>query len=202
MRNLYLIRHGSTEANEKWLYCGQTDIPLSADGRAELKKKKRLETYPDMTGVRAYTSGLIRTEETLNILFGSLPHYALKELAEINFGIFEMKSYDSLKDTEIYQKFITGDYEANVAPGGESGNMMRDRVLKKLDELLDKDGDLLLVIHGGPIVSIMQHFFPEMNYNRYQWQPKGGEGYAVVMDGKRPVSFTPLPVKDDNSRVS
>jgi len=36
---LILIRHGKTEANEKHLYCGSTDIPLSDGGKAELIEK-------------------------------------------------------------------------------------------------------------------------------------------------------------------
>ena len=35
--SIYLIRHGKTEANEKRLYCGSTDLPLSEKGRAELR---------------------------------------------------------------------------------------------------------------------------------------------------------------------
>ena len=31
--SIYLIRHGKTEANEKHLYCGSTDLPLSEKGR-------------------------------------------------------------------------------------------------------------------------------------------------------------------------
>ena len=34
---IYLIRHGKTEANEKRLYCGSTDLPLSEAGREELR---------------------------------------------------------------------------------------------------------------------------------------------------------------------
>ena len=37
---IYLIRHGKTEANEKHLYCGSTDLPLSDVG------KKRYEWQP------------------------------------------------------------------------------------------------------------------------------------------------------------
>ena len=33
MRALYLLRHGVTEANEKRLYGGSTDSPLSENGR-------------------------------------------------------------------------------------------------------------------------------------------------------------------------
>ena len=35
---VYLIRHGKTEANEKRLYCGSTDLPLSEKGREELNR--------------------------------------------------------------------------------------------------------------------------------------------------------------------
>ena len=35
---IYLIRHGKTEANEKHLYCGSTDLPLSEAGKEELCK--------------------------------------------------------------------------------------------------------------------------------------------------------------------
>ena len=35
--SIYLIRHGRTEANEKWLYCGSTDLSLSEKGRKELE---------------------------------------------------------------------------------------------------------------------------------------------------------------------
>ena len=36
MKRCMLIRHGRTEANEKWLYCGSTDLSLSDAGREEL----------------------------------------------------------------------------------------------------------------------------------------------------------------------
>ena len=35
---IYLIRHGKTEANERHLYCGSTDLSLSDTGRAELQQ--------------------------------------------------------------------------------------------------------------------------------------------------------------------
>ena len=44
MSEIYLIRHGSTEANERHLYCGASDLPLSERGRRELEVLKPL--YP------------------------------------------------------------------------------------------------------------------------------------------------------------
>ena len=34
---IYLIRHGRTEANDRHLYCGSTDLPLSREGAEELR---------------------------------------------------------------------------------------------------------------------------------------------------------------------
>ena len=66
---VYLIRHGKTEANEKRLYCGSSDLGLSEKGRAELS-----QLHYDLTNVRFLTSGMKRTNETLNILFGDVPY--------------------------------------------------------------------------------------------------------------------------------
>lgn len=37
---ILLLRHGITEANEKHLYCGSTDLPLSPGGRAALRRQE------------------------------------------------------------------------------------------------------------------------------------------------------------------
>ena len=64
---IYLIRHGKTEANERRLYCGSTDLPLSRQGAAELA-----QLHYDIQNVRFLTSGMKRTNETLRILFGDV----------------------------------------------------------------------------------------------------------------------------------
>ena len=95
---LYLIRHGKTQANEQHLYCGSTDIPLSQSGKRELADKK-YSIGPDCEFV---TSGMQRTNETLKILFGDVKFTVDKRFREIDFGIFEMKSYEQLKDDESF----------------------------------------------------------------------------------------------------
>ena len=37
-----LIRHGLTEANDKGIYIGRTDYPLSANGESELCSKMEM----------------------------------------------------------------------------------------------------------------------------------------------------------------
>lgn len=182
MSTLYLIRHGKTSANEAHLYCGSTDLPLSEGGRQELKTL----TY-DIHPQVIITSGMKRTEETLNILFGELPHDVSREFREIDFGIFEMKSYEDLKEDPDYQAWITGDNFRNVPPEGESGLQMQERILKALEPVLRSNQDTLIVTHGGVIAAILQSLFPEEEKNLYSWQPKPGHGYEITGHHYRPI---------------
>lgn len=173
-----LIRHGRTEANEKWLYCGSTDLRLNDAGRKELLTLRREAAYPSAAGLRFITSGMRRTDETLALLFGEREHMALPAFREMDFGVFEMRSYEAMKEDPEYLAWITGDNTANVCPGGESGRMMEERVLFAW-HVLEAGPDVLLVTHGGPIAAIMAELFPEEGKNRYEWQPKNGRGFLL-----------------------
>ena len=170
-----LIRHGKTEANEKRLYCGSTDLSLSETGRAELE-----QLHYDMKNVRFVTSGMKRANETLRILFGDVPFEVEPRFREVDFGIFEMHNYAELKDTPAYQAWLTGDNEANVPPQGESGAQMKERVLAAFSEISE---DSCIITHGGVIAAIMEQLFPNENKNRYEWQPKNGCGYVIRDNG-------------------
>lgn len=171
---IYLIRHGKTRANEAHLYCGSTDLPLSEAGKAELVK-----LHYGVTPERFLTSGMRRTNETLRILFGDVPFTPVPEFREVDFGAFEMHSYEELRENASYQRWITGDNEKNVPPGGESGARMTARVTAAFSALRQLPGDTVLVTHGGVIAAIMAFCFPEENKTRYQWQPAPGHGYVL-----------------------
>ena len=171
---IYLIRHGKTEANEKRLYCGSTDLPLSEKGREELS-----HIHYDIKNVRFLTSGRSRTNETLKILFGDVPYEEDPRFREVDFGIFEMHSYSELKDSPDYQAWCTGDNEANVPPNGESGQQMKQRVLEAFSEIKE---NTVIVCHGGVIAAIMEHLFSEENKTRYDWQPPNGCGYQLQQE--------------------
>ena len=177
MKPIYLIRHGKTQANEKHLYCGSSDLPLSAKGEEALR-----QLHYSLPDVRFVTSGMKRTEQTLSLLFGDRPHKIEPAFREIDFGRFELHSYEELKNDEAYLEWISGDNHRNVPPGGESGEQMEQRVLAAFEALAKENLPTVLITHGGVIACIMASLFPEENKNRYQWQPEPGHGYAV-MDG-------------------
>lgn len=181
---IYLIRHGKTEANEKHLYCGSTDLPLSDAGREALRQLH----YP-MKNVRFLTSGMKRTNETLRILFGDVDYEVNPQFREVNFGTFEMHSYEELKDMPLYRQWIAGDNLSNVPPDGESGAQMKTRVLRAFAEITE---DTCIITHGGVIAVIMEHLFPEENKNRYEWQPMNGCGYVVNLHTNKQDRYSPL----------
>lgn len=172
---LYLIRHGKTLANEKHCYCGSSDIPLSEMGIMELKQVQ----YSVPADCHYITSGMVRTEQTLQCLFGNISHTQDERFREIDFGVFELHSYEELKCRKDYQEWISGDNEKNVPPKGESGELMKNRVLEGLKELFNQNQDTVLITHGGVIAVIMEHLFPEEEKNRYSWQPRPGRGYLI-----------------------
>lgn len=182
---LFLLRHGLTEANERRLYYGRTDLPLSEAGRAALRA---CAAPPAVT--RYFTSGLLRTEQTLEILCGSVPHTALPGLREMDFGAFEMKSYLELKDDPDFRRWCAGDNEANRCPGGESANEVTQRALAALAPILADGSDTLCVTHGGVIAGVLAHWF---GGNRFDWTPQPGCGYCVEAESGAPRTVSPFP---------
>ena len=176
---IYLIRHGKTLANERRLYCGSTDLGLSKQGREAL-----IGIRFDISNIRFRTSGMKRANETMELLFPGVPYEQDHRFREVDFGAFEMHSYEDLKDRSDYQIWLTGDNERNVPPGGESGAQMTERVLSAYRGLAE---DTCLVTHGGVIAAIMASLYPNENKHRYQWQPKNGHGYRITESGYEPI---------------
>lgn len=180
---LVLIRHGKTEANEKGLYCGQTDLPLSESGEKEIFDIKKTGVYP-IAGMY-FSSDMTRAAQTLTAIYGDVPYKRLPELNEYNFGCFEMKSYEDLKENKDYLSWIsdtTGDISCT---GGESRNSFRERVkhgfASALAEAQAADEPAVVVCHGGVIVTIMEELFPGI-HNFYEWQPSAGRGYMLGLN--------------------
>lgn len=189
---LTLIRHGLTEGNIRRLYYGGADIPLAPEGEAELRRLRETAEYP--RGRDYYTSGMVRTEQTFAILYGDTPHTQVPGLREMNFGAWEMKSYEDLKDDPAFQEWCSGDVEQHRAPEGDSFQMVYDRVGEAILPILERGRDAVCVVHGGVIVMLLRRWFPADLAQTYARTPEPGHGYQVVFDDDgKPVSFTPIP---------
>ena len=116
---LVLIRHGMTAANAERRYIGRrTDPPLSEQGRRELSARRDKGAYPRVDGVFAGT--LLRCTETARLLYPMLVPVAMPALNEMDFGTFEGKNYDQLKDDPSYRRWV--DSAGLVPPPGGEGS--------------------------------------------------------------------------------
>ncbi len=184
--NISLIRHGKTYANEQKLYYGFSDIELSESGIEELNMLKGNLKYK--SGKLFITSGLKRTIQTLNILFGNVDYTVDKHFKEMNFGEFELKSYEQLKNNEKYQKWIEN-IEENIVPKGESKKQFKNRVIYGFNNLFldcvkNDIKDIVIICHSGVISIIMMYLFKEENKNFYDWLPGYGRGYTIFFKNK------------------
>ncbi len=179
MSTVYLIRHGITEGNAKHLYYGSTDLPLIKEGREAVWFRKRAGIYPDINDFELITSSLTRTEQTLFEIYGNVEHITDPRLNEVDFGEFEMHTYDELKERDDYQEWISGDNWNNICPGGESGKIMFERALLAMNEYSLRN--CIIICHGGIISSLMNYYFPNETgkENFYLWQPAPCEGYCI-----------------------
>ncbi len=190
-----LIRHGITEGNKQKLYYGHADIPLSDEGIAELKKLAGDGIYPDGSGADFYTSGLRRTEQTLELIYGKCRHETVEGLKEINFGDFEMKSYRELKELEEYKTWIADKRGDLSPPNGESLQAFYRRVVRSFENLKAKhmlkvmamrhreeEALSIVVCHGGTISAILESIYPREKDNLYGWIPEPGHGYILSLE--------------------
>ena len=180
--NLYLLRHGKTLANEKKLYCGFTDLLLSEKGIEELALLKEKIIYPEAE--KYFTSGALRANDTIGILYENKDFEEVKGFFEYNFGDFEMKSYEELKDNKDYINWITDKSLNFKCPGGESKEEYRKRIKEEFVIFIKKIKDVnsaLVISHGGTIGTILEEFY-DSNKSFYEWQPSYGRGYKLEIE--------------------
>ncbi|GIO39959.1 alpha-ribazole phosphatase [Paenibacillus antibioticophila] len=159
----WFIRHGYTEWNRSRRYLGHSDLELLSGEEAALA-----QLPAKLAGIRfskVYCSDLLRCRETLARVrpdLASVANYDAR-IRELNFGEWEGKTYEELKDCKTYRKWID-DPSSQVPPGGESWEQFESRVAEFYGELRknaadiflnDEDASLpasvLIVTHGGVI---------------------------------------------------
>ena len=190
-----LIRHGITEGNKLQVFYGGVDIPLLEEGKEALRQQVEEGIYPRYDDAEYYTSGMIRTEQTFEIIFGDQEHKQIRDLREINFGDYEMKHYRELKkDPEFvaWYKDIAGD---TVPPNGESLKEFKARTRAAFEELKtlhfqhvirlrnqEKLAASVVVCHAGPICSVLDAIWPDEHDNFFSWAPDPGHGYILTLE--------------------
>ena len=177
-----VLRHGMTEANDKGIYIGHTDMPLSQKGASELAAKMDEFDYP--TVHRVYSSPLRRCTETSEILFPCTEIVTVDDLIELDLGEFENKSVDELINRDDYKAWLRGSKDARP-PQGESLEEMTARTYKALHTVIMsmmEDGltHCAMITHGG-IIANMLSCFGLPKYDPQTLNAKFGEGFDIIV---------------------
>lgn len=176
---IHLIRHGLTEANEKGLYIGLTDLPLSAMGLKDLLDKKEKAIYPSAT--RFYVSPLTRCRQTLEVLYPGCNATVVEGLAECDLGDWDGRSVEEVQADEGFQRWIAG--QQKTIPDGEDTDTFQNRVFSTFEAIVEDvlrsgDSDTVICTHGGLIMLIMAAYaLPRADISA--WGAEGGCGFTL-----------------------
>ncbi|ABS35777.1 alpha-ribazole phosphatase [Clostridium botulinum] len=163
--NVYLVRHGETEHNKRKNFYGKLDVGLNEKG--EKQSYKVGELLKDVKFNKIYISDRKRTRETAerilerNRFYDKEKNIIYKDekINEIDFGLFEGKSYEEIvslypKEQEKWEK----DWKNFAPPKGESAVVFYNRVENFMKHIQkEEDGNYLIVTHGGVIRMIYSY---------------------------------------------
>lgn len=158
MSEVIFVRHGESEMNEKGVYCGWSDSPLTPKGiiQAQAVSKKLADERIDLI----ISSNLDRCLVTAEIInrFHDKRIIQESELKEINFGKWEGLSYkDICREFYEEEKMWREDYIGFKIPEGESLLLMHKRVNNVFNKIIEDyhEKKILIVAHSGVIRSIL-----------------------------------------------
>ena len=202
-----LIRHSTTLFNEIGMPSGgMVDCPLSEKGIELIKELKEKGIYDKDPGV-LYCSSLIRSRQTLNIIYPGEIVYGRKELDEYHFGEMELQeNTEKLKEWLTLHPFPTmwTDYEFKPI-GGESINEFIARVRKDFRKLYDEFTDkgykkVTICGHGAYFKAMYKAFNNPFNLDPLNYFVYNGMGvtYDVKLINDELI-FEPLGFIGGNS---
>lgn len=172
---IILIRHAMTPGNSMKKYIGSTDEDISKDGIEALQKLLLQEKYPKIDVL--YSSSMKRCLHTCKIIYENMQINVKENLKECDFGDFENKNYEELKEDPYYIKWLESNGKGTF-PGGENPDKFSKRVNEAFEEILEENSEnktVGIVCHGGTIMAILEKY--EENHLYFEWNCKNGLGY-------------------------
>lgn len=177
-----MLRHGRTKGNDQGLYIGKTDLPLTEEGKEELRDLYASYEYPRVH--RVYSSPLERAVQSAEILFPDTDITIAEDLREMDFGVFEGLPAEELVNLDSYRKWLKGGLD-NPAPNGESMREVMVRCYSAMNAIiLDmmKNGitHAGIMTHSGILMNTLSCFgLPKMK--PMEFNCRMGFGYEIMV---------------------
>ena len=181
---LYLVRHGQSVGNERQLFFGWSDHPLTELGREQARQAA--EMLKEVNFTRCVSSDLVRAWDTaLACVEGrGIEVEADSALREQNMGGMEDLTFAQAQERygELFTRMLD-DWIHVDPPGGESVAHMKQRVGDCVDGIVRRGEDTLIVAHNGSLSLILSHFGlardSELMNHEYNWFFQHGT-YSVI----------------------
>jgi len=184
MKTIYFIRHTQSEANLKDILASRQDFPLTEKGRqeavviaAEFKDIAQLD--------RIFCSPLIRAQQTAQPIaetFG-LDVETDERITEQDLGVFSGMTYAELDDRPDYMHERSKRWKWIPKGGGESYQMIANRLEPFFQSLESLEGDSILFVTHAVTLRIVKATLEQTLPGYSREIAKNGEVWKVQFTG-------------------
>ena len=154
MTEIIIIRHGETEWNKTGRFQGHSDVPLSAEGRAQAAALGKNLVVDHVDAI--YASDLTRAMETAAPLAQRFGLEVISDplLRELNFGAWEGRNFNDVnaENPNAMKNFYTDPEQADI-PESEPFPEFQRRVAGRVREIVahERGKRVVIVSHGASI---------------------------------------------------
>ena len=194
---IHILRAMPSQGTLEGRYVGRAQSPLPMGAVSELAGLKREYRYPE--GELYCASPAVSCVDTLKILYPKAEPEVVLELAECDFGDWENRTAEELKNEPGFKEWLMG---RGAPPNGESGQVFFRRVCGGFQMLVKNMmargcASAVLVTHAGVMTSILAAFgLPKGEPQDWLCDP--GFGYSLRIT---PILWMREPVAEVFARV-
>ncbi len=156
---LYVIRHGQSEANVSREHAGWAPTPLTEKGREQARGAG--ERLKGIEFEKVYVSDLLRTRQTAELVLPGREYLLDERIREVNVGELAGKRIEDCKATmgETYWNSLT--FQNYIRYGGESIGMVYERVSRFMKDMEREGAEgrerIAVVTHEGAIQCMLRY---------------------------------------------
>lgn len=185
---IYIIRHGTTIANEEGVFAGAMETKLSHDGFSQAQTAGTF--LSNITFARAFSSPMIRTRQTVAALDLNIIFDYDSRLRAMNFGELQGRPFALGRERGLVLPALFDDPDLHF-PGGECYRDVEVRIQSFIDEKLDgSNGPAIVVTHGAAGMILLATLLPHLKNNIADFA-QGNADVLRVVDGGFSVAFSP-----------
>ncbi|MGD9909610.1 MAG: histidine phosphatase family protein [Candidatus Izemoplasmatales bacterium] len=164
MNEIYLVRHGETDANKNYIVQGRMDNPLNDWGKKQAYQAGEYFKNHGIVVNFVITSPLKRAFDTAKIMTQAMrstkPIIVHQDLIERNFG-----EYDGQKINDEYADLI----KHGAIPHMEQNDVLEKRIIHALKDICRQypNKKLLVVTHSHVIKALLVNLVPDFTYTSF-----------------------------------